>query len=371
MYRLRLAASRIAGSAQALPRIARLARRADHRLERVPRKPTWRRFLDLVYISLRWGEVSTLYQGQGADRAGVNVRRDYFAYKDFRRIRDSGNRSSITGDPWDYVCLLQDKLLFERYFGAGGFPVIPTVCALDTNAGVEYKGLRHDSVTALAAQHGEPLSLFCKPRFGIHGRGSFRLDIDGTGLLVDGNPMDAEALARTVHEPYLCQRVIDQHADVACLHPHSVNTLRVVTFRGDDWPKVFLVSLRVGAGGQVTDNCDAGRCVVQVDADSGRLAGTAVWRIGDSLAEVRRHPTTEVPFGDCRIPEFDRCLELARRAHAWAPGVRSVGWDIALTTEGPKLLEGNDDWSGSSPIMFVPGLRRHLLRLYGLDALPQ
>jgi hypothetical protein len=51
-----------------------------------------------------------------------------------------------------------------------------------------------------------------------------------------------------------------------------------------------------------------------------------------------------VRFEEIKIPDFDECIGLAKAAHAWIPGLQSVGWDVALTPNGPLLLEGNDDW---------------------------
>lgn len=362
LYRLRLTVSHVRTTIRALPKLTALARWSDHRLLPVARKPAYRRFLDLAAICLRWGEVSSTYYGQGIDRVGRRVRRDYMPYPLFRRIRDSRNRSSGTGQPFDYICLLQDKRLFERYFGIAGLPVIPTVCELRPE-GVELDSGETCRFSELTAALG-PRTLFCKPRYGIHGNDAFRLEIRDDALVVDGEPTAPAALAQRIQAPYLCQERIVQHPDLARPHPGSVNTLRIVTYNNAPTPEILFISLKIGADGAATDNGSATRCIVRM-AETGECYEIGFWKgPGHTFAETREHHQTGVRFRDCPAPFFSECLDLVQRAHRWLPGVYSVGWDVAVTPHGPKLLEGNDDWSGATAMNY-DDVQRRFLELHG------
>ncbi|MEX0606543.1 MAG: sugar-transfer associated ATP-grasp domain-containing protein, partial [Halofilum sp. (in: g-proteobacteria)] len=269
LNRLRLPIRRIRATARAWPEIAGLARWADHRLTPVARKPRYRRLLDLAYISLRWGEVSSAYYGQGVDGVGHTVRRDFMPYPAFRRIRDSRNRSSGTSKPYDYICLLQDKRLFERYFALGGLPVVPTVCELRPE-GVELDGGNPCTFTELAGALGPARTLFCKPRHGIHAHDAFCLDTSQDGLLVDDEPTSPQSLAKRIQGPYLCQERIIQHAALARPHPGSVNTVRIVTVITERSPEVLFASLKIGADGAITDNGGTTRVIARAHPETGR-----------------------------------------------------------------------------------------------------
>lgn len=367
-HQLREATSRTLDTARALSEIAQIARLPDHRRAPVARKPTYRRFLDLAYISLRWGEVSSGYYAQDTDRVGRRVRDHYMPYPVFRSIRDSRNRSRGTGEPFDYICLLQDKRLFERYFAVAGLPVMSTVCEISPERGLEFDGRSGRSFRELGETLGTPVSLFCKPRFGIHGHDAFRLDLAEDGVFVDGESTDTDALARRIREPCICQRRILQHPDLARLHPESVNTLRIVTFRDGHKPEVLFASLKLGADGHVTDNGGDHRCIVRVDTGTGQCYETGYWKQAThSFEEVTCHCQTGVRFCDCSVPRYDECVDLACRAHDWLPGIYSVGWDLAVTPDGPVLLEGNDDWSGSTTMSYAD-VRERFLRIHDLEA---
>lgn len=363
MYRLRLIVSRIRNTMRSLPEIAALARWSDHRLTPVARKPMPRRLIELMYIQLRWGEVSSAYYGQDCDRVGRSVN-GFIAYPEFRRIRDSRNRAG-PGKPFDYVCLLQDKALFAHYFGVGGLPVIPTVCELRPD-GIELTtGERHD-YAEMAPRLGPSRALFCKPRHGIHGNDAFGLEIRDGQLLVDGEATTPQALAQRIQAPYLCQDQIVQHEELARPHPESVNTLRLVTVHDRRTPEVLCASLKLGADRAVTDNGGATRYIVRLNPETGRCYEVGYRKgPGHAFVETTEHPQTGVSMADCHVPFYSECLDLVRRAHQWLPGVYSVGWDVALTPDGPRLLEGNDDWSGSTLLNYAD-LRQRFLELHQL-----
>lgn len=53
------------------------------------------------------------------------------------------------------------------------------------------------------------------------------------------------------------------------------------------------------------------------------------------------HPDTERVFSGTPIPFWSEILDVAVRAAGSFRELRTVGWDVALTTEGVFVLEGN------------------------------
>lgn len=54
------------------------------------------------------------------------------------------------------------------------------------------------------------------------------------------------------------------------------------------------------------------------------------------------HPDTGCSFIGFRVPCYKEAVDLCRRAARVRPGMRYVGWDVAVTPDGPVLVEGND-----------------------------
>ena len=54
------------------------------------------------------------------------------------------------------------------------------------------------------------------------------------------------------------------------------------------------------------------------------------------------HPMTGIQLEGFQVPMFFEACELAKKASKVVPQVRYVGWDIAITPDGPALVEGNN-----------------------------
>jgi hypothetical protein len=143
--------------------------------------------------------------------------------------------------------------------------------------------------------------------------------------------------------PCLLQPRLVNHADLRPLSAGGLCTLRVVTCLGpDERPRLVQSVLNIPIGGSDINNFGSGGLAAAVDPVSGAL-GPA---IGDDLgAEPQRaHPTTGAAIAGRRLAHLQEMEALCLTAHAAFPGFHSIGWDVALTPEGPLLLEANTIW---------------------------
>lgn len=173
--------------------------------------------------------------------------------------------------------------------------------------------------------------IFVKPDAMSSGIGVSRVrvaDYDGPSALF------AELLRRGCG---VAEEAIVQHGAMASLNPSCVNTLRLITITVDGECELVGAVLKVGNGSDV-DNMGAGGLCAPIDMASGVVSGSACVR-KEQRHEV--HPLTGVRFEGFEIPFFGEAKELVRRASAVVPQVRFVGWDVAITENGPVLVEGN------------------------------
>ena len=122
--------------------------------------------------------------------------------------------------------------------------------------------------------------------------------------------------------------------EMAALHPHSVNTVRVLTV-GD---RIFGATLRQGSGGSFVDNSSAGGFFSPVDVDTGIVA---VSGIDKDARQVLINPTTNMTIPGFRIPMWHETRQMLAEAVKLIPDAVMVGWDVAYTPDGPILIEGN------------------------------
>lgn len=227
-----------------------------------------------------------------------------------------------------YVRALNDKAHWDD------FDVKPTFLRLFAPY-ADRKWLDLTEATAQDLQNfGEELGSFLvKPRDGTHGDGVEIVkaaEVDDWQTLYD----DLTAKGQT-----LCEEVIVQHPEMSRLWPGSVNTIRLVTILGqDDTVHTVAAYLRVGNGPRPVDNFNSGGMVTPLDSKTGVVLCRAVNKAG---AQFDAHPGTGTVFEGFQVPLWEQVTALAREAAGVIPGVRYVGWDVAVTPAGPVLVEGN------------------------------
>lgn len=134
------------------------------------------------------------------------------------------------------------------------------------------------------------------------------------------------------------EELIVQHKKMNSLCKTSVNTIRIMTFVNNGKSEVLYACLRVGNGYNEVDNFHKGGMGIQIDTKTGRLKGLAVDK---DLNKYRKHPVSKVEFNNFEIPYFKEVKELVLKAALVNQNIKVVGWDVAITKNGPVLVEGN------------------------------
>jgi hypothetical protein len=136
----------------------------------------------------------------------------------------------------------------------------------------------------------------------------------------------------------LVQPFVENHPDVARVTNGVLAPLRVVTGLDKHGEAEFVASdiaLPHGTHEAVAV------VLCSIERETGRIRGAAM----PDDTPVTQHPDTGVPIIGIDLPFWQESVELVRRAHAAAfPRFPFLGWDIALTKDGPILLEANSGW---------------------------
>ena len=168
-----------------------------------------------------------------------------------------------------------------------------------------------------------------KPLDGNGGIGIKIMNVEEEGL--DKIYEEVKGLQRGVIESFVVQ-----HEDMASLAPGSVNTVRIVTIGTEEHSDIAYVSVRVGSGKSIVDNFTEGGMVAGVDLETGTIVTPGVTVDG---VVCEQHPETGVNFRGFKIPYFKEALELVGEATKTIAGY--IGWDVAISKDGPVLIEAN------------------------------
>lgn len=178
-----------------------------------------------------------------------------------------------------------------------------------------------------------------KPIEGIGGFGIESFSIDENNI--------SEIYGRLKDMPEgIVEEYVVQHPDMSALSPSSVNTIRVVTVVSKRKPvtpdgrymDISYACVRMGGGKGIVDNLHSGGLAAVIDINTGVLITDGADYEGNPAAV---HPQTGVTIKGYKIPLFDQVIQFVRDLCAMELVEGSIGWDIAITENGPVLIEAN------------------------------
>ncbi len=182
--------------------------------------------------------------------------------------------------------------------------------------------------------------LFVKPRFGSEGKGIevFKKS-DGNFSNEDNKALDHAHFLNTLKDGrYVVQEGLVQHPEANALYPHSINSFRVITECIGGKARVLYALIRMGKGGSQVDNAAAGGLYVKIDPKTGFLGDVAY---AHDRITFDAHPDTNFVFKGAKIESWNKVRDLAVSAARKYREITYVGWDVALTTDGPSIIELN------------------------------
>jgi hypothetical protein len=246
----------------------------------------------------------------------------------------------------EWKCLTEDKAVFYSLCGHAGIPA-PEMLAV---GGRTVKGASPSSRAGWEHYFANdlPTEFVVKPTLGVHGKG-FRL------YHRDRADFSASALydhvtKSTEWEAFVIQRRAHNHSDILQLTgTEALQTVRIVTWvtpQGDI--DLYLTLFKIVTGTNLHDNYNyglSGNLTANIDPISGRLStATGASPNGIGFSVLTKHPKTGIEFADFKLPHWQEARKLAERAAMLFLPLRTIGWDVALTEDGPLLLEGNAEW---------------------------
>lgn len=134
------------------------------------------------------------------------------------------------------------------------------------------------------------------------------------------------------------EEYVKQNKDINKLCKESVNTIRIMTFSYNGKSEIVYAAMRIGNGVNNVDNFHQGGMGCKIDLEKGILIGDA---IDKDLNHFVVHPKSKVKFDGFKIPYWEEAKKLVLDASKVNNNIHLVGWDVAITDDGPTLIEGN------------------------------
>lgn len=275
-------------------------------------------------------------------------RKGFFSYASLIYDRDHVSAGLYLSDYARYILtsrinlyneIVGNKLachLMLRHFFGDCVPITYAVKQGSSLVGVDIND--SDPMTYITRQIQDGRQVFVKPVVGSKGKGAFCI----------GKTEEFREWAAQDCDGYMICESLEQHPYSREIYGSALNTIRIVTATDGDGPFVVASAHRFGTNAsRPVDNWSAGGISVGIDAETGVMTKGAPHprHSGDRLVWHERHPDTRAQIHGVMIPEWPR-LRKAILAMAWRLSfLPYLGWDVALTPSGLKVIElnGNSD----------------------------
>jgi hypothetical protein len=305
-----------------------------------------------VFSILR--EILTLWNGPGKLTS-----QEYFYYRlwdpaiplaEKRRFigKRAQNAMHLACNSRYWYCAAADKILFHTIMSGAAMP-IPDLIAISA-AGRTIPGVPNlTNADALASLLRRPefYPLFMKEVGGKYSLSVISADaydpMTDEVLLLGGARRSAESIAGELLSPrgYLVQRRLRQTPALATLFGPRLWSVRVFVILGAAGSRIHRATAKIATGSNPADNYwRAGNMLGAIDLDSGRIA-RVVRGSGAELEVDDLHPDTGRSIVGTQISDWNRLVEIVLAAAPIFAGIHSQSWDVALTEQGPVLLEVN------------------------------
>jgi hypothetical protein len=269
--------------------------------------------------------------------------------------------------------LTVDKLLTTERFAKTGIPtarllaVIGRDCAAYPSEGLFPMLATVEEVAAALAS--APDRIFVKPATGWRGQGAMGPERRGQRWSVRGETLSDHDLAQRLFltappTGLLLQDRLRSHPDLAPIGGNlGLGCVRMNTALTTTGPEfLFAFAKIMGNEGLVDNFCGGkyGNLAAGVDKTTGALTRVFGRKPGRSylIESFNTHPITGTALLGFRLPLWSEVVDLAKRTAAAFPESPLVGADIAITEDGPRVIEIQPDWeSNISQLTFGAGLR--------------
>ncbi len=166
--------------------------------------------------------------------------------------------------------------------------------------------------------------------------------------------------------PLIFEGLIRQTAQFSGFNASSVNTVRfMTTLYPNGEAKVIATFIKIGRAGSCVDNAGSGGNVdVCVDVASGEIQYAIQYDGWRKIKEIEKHPDSGAQLNGVKIENWEQIKADVIRFQQAMPWCKAAGWDIAITDNGPLVIEVNDSWDRTGQYFIRRGWRNEIRECY-------
>jgi len=167
-------------------------------------------------------------------------------------------------------------------------------------------------------------------------------------------------------EALIFESVVHQTKQFSDFNTSSVNTVRfMTTLWPDGTARIVATFIKIGRAGKCVDNAGGGGNVdVCVDTETGEIKYAIQFDGWKNIKEIEKHPDSGNQLNGIVIENWDFIKSEILKYQQVFPYCKAAGWDIAITDDGPVVIEVNDFWDRTGQYFIRRGWRDEIRDCY-------
>ena len=168
------------------------------------------------------------------------------------------------------------------------------------------------------------------------------------------------------NEALLFESVVRQTRQFAAFNESSVNTVRfMTTLYPDRSVRIIATFIKIGRAGKCVDNAGGGGNVdVCIDTPTGEIKYAIQYDGMHDVKDIEKHPDSGAQLNGVFIENWQAIKEEVKKFQQAFPYCKAAGWDIAITDDGPVVIEVNDFWDRTGQLFIRRGWRNEIRDCY-------
>lgn len=288
------------------------------------------------------GYFNFIYYAYGLNISGTN-QSDYIGRKKvlfFKKNAEDQMKQRSNCKMYDYDVITKDKFYANAVMIANNISCVKDEAVI-SNSQIIFKDGRCCGLDALYDFEGQ---IFIKNTVLEASDGIIVCQVKDRQLYIKDEPVTLENLDKILKTgKWVVQRSKKSHPGIRKINDSALNTTRVVTILNGTEP-IYLTGFQSFAvNNEKTDTWGKGSIYVGIDVEKGCLKKDGYYHpdIGNE-GIVHKHPDSGIVFDGYVIPELRDAVNLCLRAHKFLYFNFIIGWDVAITENGPLILEVNE-----------------------------
>lgn len=269
------------------------------------------KILDLIWCGICYGASPKNYLNFGFKDLTSHERKTFLTHRWNQKIQHKFNDRNA-------IYKLQNKFEFAKHLG-------------------ESYGRKFARSDEMSLEEFKEIAVrgkvVCKPLCGGQGQGITVFSNIGNDF--EKTLQEIKALPLSLVEEWL-----PQHEKINQIYDKAVNPVRIQTLYVNDNVQFKCATLTLGNGTLIANASAQKAIFALLDVETGVVISDGYDYNGQAY---QKHPVSQQTIRGIEIPSWKLLLRCVESAAKRFPEVRHIGWDVAITPNGPVIIEGNDD----------------------------